>query len=52
VVLILRHASDATTQIYTQSRLEDLVAKVLEHHARPRPAGPVIEPVYDEAAVR
>lgn len=52
VQTILRHASVSTTQIYSQPRLEDLVAKVLEHHARPRPAGPVIEPAYDEVAVR
>jgi site-specific recombinase XerD len=52
VQTILRHASVSTTQIYTQPRLEDLVSKVLEHYARPRPAGPTIEPAYDEAAVR
>ncbi len=52
VQTILRHASISTTQIYTQPRLEDLVAKVLEHHARPRPARPVIEPTYDESMVR
>ncbi|WP_432945760.1 tyrosine-type recombinase/integrase [Kribbella sp. CA-253562] len=52
VQTILRHASVSTTQIYTQPRLEDLVGKVLEHYARPRPAGPSIEPPYDTAAVR
>ena len=52
VQTILRHASVSTTQIYTQPRMEDLVAKVLEHHARPRPVGPVIEPAYDDAMVR
>lgn len=52
VQTLLRHASVSTTQIYTQPRLEDLVAKVLEHHARPRPVGPVIEPAYDDAMVR
>lgn len=52
VQTILRHASVSTTQIYTQPRLEDLVGKVLEHYARPRPAEPSIEPSYDTAAVR
>jgi site-specific recombinase XerD len=52
VQTILRHASVSTTQIYGQPRLEDLVAKVLEHHARPRQVGPSIEPVYDAAEVR
>ncbi|WP_328988837.1 hypothetical protein OG394_21670 [Kribbella sp. NBC_01245] len=42
----------STTQIYAQPRLEDLVSKVLEHYARPRAVGPVIEPAYDDAAVR
>lgn len=51
VQTILRHASVTTTQIYAQPRLEDLVAKVLEHYARPRPPGPTIEPEYDSAAV-
>ncbi|WP_406046968.1 tyrosine-type recombinase/integrase [Kribbella sp. NBC_00889] len=52
VQTILRHASVSTTQIYAQPRLEDLVAKVLEHYARPRATEPSIEPVYDSAAVR
>lgn len=52
VQTILRHASVSTTQIYAQPRLEELVGKVLEHYARPRPAGPSIEPSYDAAAVR
>ncbi len=51
VQTILRHASVTTTQIYAQPRLEELVGKVLEHYARPRVAGPVIEPAYDPAAV-
>src|SRR5690242_11133951 len=37
VQTILRHASLTTTQIYTRPRLEDLVGKVLEHYARPKP---------------
>ncbi len=52
VQTILRHASVSTTQIYAQPRLEDLVTRVLEHYARPRTPGPIIEPVYDSAAVR
>ncbi len=51
VQTILRHASVTTTQIYAQPRLEELVGKVLAHYARPRAAGPVIEPAYDAAAV-
>jgi hypothetical protein len=39
------------TQIYAQPRLEELVGKVLEHYARPRTPGPVIEPAYEAAAV-
>jgi site-specific recombinase XerD len=51
VQTILRHASVSTTQIYAQPRLEELVGKVLEHYARPRVAGPTIEPSYDSAEV-
>nr|WP_245669356.1 tyrosine-type recombinase/integrase [Nocardia speluncae] len=36
VQTILRHASVSTTLLYTRPRLEDLIAKVTEHHARPR----------------
>lgn len=43
VQTVLRHASVATTQIYTQPRLEDLVGKVLEHYARPPALGPTVE---------
>jgi integrase len=52
VQTILRHASIATTQIYTQPRLEDLVGKVLEHYARPPGPATSIEPSYDASAVR
>jgi hypothetical protein len=52
VQTILRHASVTTTQIYAQPRLEELVGKVLDHYARPKVTGPVIEPSYDDAAVR
>jgi site-specific recombinase XerD len=51
VQTILRHAGVSTTQIYAQPRLEELVGKVLEHYARPRAAGPTIEPSYDSAEV-
>lgn len=52
VQTVLRHASVTTTQIYTQPRLEDLIGKVLEHHARPKAEAATIEPAYDVAAVR
>lgn len=52
VQTILRHANITTTQIYTQPRLEELVDKVLEHHARPRTNEPALEPGYDADAVR
>lgn len=52
VQTVLRHASVTTTQIYTQPRLEDLIGKVLEHHARPKADVATIEPAYDAAAVR
>jgi site-specific recombinase XerD len=46
VQTILRHASVATTQIYTQPRLEDLVHKVLEHYARPAVPPATLDPGY------
>lgn len=49
---VLRHASVTTTTVYTQPRMEDLLQKVLDHYARPRPPAPSIEPEYDSAAVR
>lgn len=52
VQTILRHVNISTTTIYTQPRMEDVLAKVLEHHARPKPPAPSVEPDYDEAAVR
>ena len=51
VQTILRHASVTTTQIYTRPRLEDLIEKVLEHHARPPAPAPTLDPGYDAAAV-
>ncbi|HEX5534394.1 MAG TPA: tyrosine-type recombinase/integrase [Actinomycetales bacterium] len=52
VQTILRHANIGTTTIYTQPRMEDVLAKVVEHYARPKAPAPTIEPDYDEAAVR
>ncbi|WP_217697955.1 tyrosine-type recombinase/integrase [Sinomonas mesophila] len=52
VQTVLRHAHVTTTTIYTQPRMEDVLAKVLEHYARPKPAPSSIEPEYDDAAVR
>lgn len=50
---ILRHASITTTLLYTRPRLEDLIAKVTEHHARPRPASDIqFGAGYDPAQVR
>lgn len=49
---ILRHANINTTTIYTQPRMEDIIAKVAEHYARPKVPKATIEPDYDEAAVR
>ncbi|MFC9964323.1 tyrosine-type recombinase/integrase [Nocardia ignorata] len=53
VQTILRHASISTTLLYTRPRLEDLIAKVTEHHARPRP-DPVAQVAdgYDATQVR
>lgn len=52
VQTVLRHANVTTTTIYTQPRMEDVLAKVLEHYTRPKPAEPSIEPEYDSRAVR
>lgn len=52
VQTVLRHAHVTTTTIYTQPRMEDVLQKVLEHYARPRPPAPTIEPEYDGAAIR
>ncbi len=56
VQTILRHTSIITTQLYVRPRLEDLVAKMSEHYARPRP-DPTLKPSprvpsgYDPAQV-
>jgi integrase len=53
VQAILRHAKITTTQAYLVPRLDDLVAKVAEHYARPRPpARPDVSEGYDQAQVR
>lgn len=52
VQTVLRHANVTTTTIYTQPRMEDVLEKVLEHYARPKPAPPGIEPEYDDVALR
>lgn len=52
VQTVLRHANVTTTTIYTQPRMEEILQKVLDHYARPRPPAPSIEPEYDGAAVR
>lgn len=56
---VLRHVNVTTTTIYTQPRMEDVLHKVLEHYARPKPKAqspkpqaPGIEPEYDDAALR
>lgn len=52
VQTVLRHVNISTTTVYTQPRMPDLLAKMLEHHSRPRPAAPTVEADYDETAVR
>lgn len=52
VQTVLRHVHLSTTTLYTQPHLDDVVEKVLAHHARPRPAAPSVEADYDDAAVR
>jgi len=53
VQAILRHAKITTTQAYLQPRLDDLIGKVAEHYATPRPpAQPDVAEGYDQAQVR
>lgn len=52
VQTVLRHVNVTTTTIYTQPRMEDILEKVLDHYARPKPPAPGIEPEYDAAALR
>jgi integrase len=46
VQTVLRHAQVATTQLYVQPRLDEVVAKVVQHYAQP-PAPPTLAPGYD-----
>jgi site-specific recombinase XerD len=47
---VLRHAQITTTQLYVQPRLDEVVAKVVQHYARP-PAPPVLARQYDAEQV-
>lgn len=50
VQTVLRHKSLASTQIYTRVQLDELVARVQEHHARrAAPPPPRVHPAYDQA---
>ena len=47
---MLRHKSIASTQVYTRVQLDDLIARVQEHHARrAAPPPPRVHPSYDQA---
>ena len=48
---LMRHRSITSTQIYARARIDDLVAKMREHYARPEPAAPTRDPAYDPAAM-
>jgi len=48
---LMRHRSITTTQIYARARIDDLVAKMREHYARPEPSAPTRDPAYDPAAM-
>jgi len=51
VQTVLRHAQVTTTQLYLQPRLDEVVAKVVEHYAKP-PAPPArLDVQYDTAQV-
>jgi site-specific recombinase XerD len=48
VQTVLRHRSIASTQIYTRVQLDELIARMAEHHARQAvPPPPRANPVYD-----
>lgn len=51
VQTIMRHAHLTTTELYTVPRLEDLMAKLAEHYARPAPQ-PAWSAIYDPADLR
>jgi hypothetical protein len=47
---VLRHKSLASTQVYTTVKLDDLIARTLEHHARrAAPPPPRPHPAYAPA---
>jgi integrase len=48
---LMRHRSINSTQIYARARIDDLVAKMREHYARPEPSTPTRDPAYDPAAM-
>jgi len=48
---LMRHRSINSTQIYARARIDDLVAKMKEHYARPQPCTPRRDPAYDPAAM-
>lgn len=48
---LMRHRSIYSTQIYARARIDDLVAKMREHYARPEPSAPTRDPAYDPAAM-
>jgi integrase len=50
VQTVLRHKSLSSTQIYTRVQLDELIARVQEHHARrAAPPPPRINPAYNQA---
>lgn len=50
VQTVLRHKSLASTQIYTRVQLDELIARVQEHHVRrAAPPPPRVHPAYDQA---
>ncbi|WP_445189327.1 tyrosine-type recombinase/integrase [Pseudonocardia sp. Cha107L01] len=51
VLRLMRHRSLASTQIYARARIDDLVAKMREHYARPEPAPARPDPAYDPDAL-
>jgi integrase len=48
---LMRHRSINSTQIYARARIDDLVAKMRDHYARPERAAPRPGPAYDPAAM-
>lgn len=48
---LMRHRSLATTQVYIRARMDDLIAKLQEHYARPPTPPPAPAVGYDPAAM-